>query len=125
MLVSWQGSSFNMSWIEPFIFFSVFSVIIVAGFVAYAKALEFFSKFRGLIRIPIVISVYLIFGVFLMVPIFTPFLLFDEWRLEFNESMFYMVYLMVLYFLSMFPGLFVFKVKYLNRLKRLGYFANK
>ena len=109
-----------MIWVSTFLFFFGSSAIIFVGFHLYAKALISLHRANKIVKHIASIILYVIFSLVLICPILFCLATFPEWKEEFNANYIYMLFLLSCYGVALVPGMF--KCRYLESLRYMGYF---
>jgi len=106
-------------------FWLVCSPLFVLGFYAYYYALRLSKRISGIIRGGYITLVYLVFSAVFVSPILISLGEFEGWRSWFNYSGVNMLLYLLLYLLSITPGMIFFKIRYLEELKKVGLFKER
>ncbi|MCP5197342.1 MAG: hypothetical protein H6974_11230 [Gammaproteobacteria bacterium] len=113
-----------MIWVQILSYFLVWSVIFIAVFTAYAKLLRFAARFSGLVQLVLGLAVYLIVACILVMPL-GGLAVNETWRLAVNASYMFHIIFLLGYIISILPGALYFKIRYMEKLKDLGYFKGR
>lgn len=119
----WEHSN-KMTWVLISIYFILFSCPIYIAFIAYGRALILVSTQHQVIRKIGAFIAYLIFSVFLVSPLFIGLGMVESWRELFSNNLLFAGYFMILYGVSVTPGLLMFRRNYLKRLRAAGFFRS-
>lgn len=114
-----------MIWITTAIYSLLCSALLWIGFWLYGKALVYLGRSGVVIKSLGGFVVYMLFACVLVSPFFLAPVFIENWRDEVKSNVFYFVYFGICYLISVAPGGFYFRKRYLIELKEFGYFAKR
>ncbi|EPF80055.1 hypothetical protein F957_02436 [Acinetobacter gyllenbergii CIP 110306 = MTCC 11365] len=106
-----------------FLHFSICTILIFIGCYIYGIVLKYLGKKGFFFKHIISALVYLIFAIYIVLPLLLPFTLIEDLHLKLKNEILINVFLFLGYILCLFPGILFFKNKFLKDLKKLGYFV--
>ncbi|KEC82670.1 hypothetical protein DT74_21490 [Acinetobacter sp. ETR1] len=113
-----------MIWLNTFVYFVFYSILLLIGSFLYGQALLFFVKRKSIFKNFFIFLTYIFFIILIVYPIILIFDLIKDFHFYISKNNYFLFFVLSCFILSIIPMLILFRIKYLKRLQLFGLFKN-
>lgn len=113
-----------MIWLNTFVYFVFYSILLLIGSFLYGQSLLFLVKRKSILKSFFIFLTYIFFIILIVYPIILIFDLIKNFHFYISKNNYFLFFVLICFILSIIPMLILFRRKYLKRLQTFGLFKN-